>query len=153
MNNPGNSTFENPNQKKVIWILWLALINSLFIYLVVGYFTRQNNPPAEPAEVLPTLTAVLGFVSIAISVVIFAIGPRIAKNNNFFTYSIIRWAMSESIAIYGLVLFILGASWYVFGGFFIWSLFMLIIFMPNQGALDRFNSLKNRGRGISGSST
>lgn len=131
------------SRKKIVWIVWFALVNSLFVYLIVGYFVRQSNQAMVNNDILPVLTPILAAISFVISVLIFLLSPKLAKKRNFFTYCIFRWAFAESICIYGLVLFILGATWYIFGSFFILSLFLFMILMPTQATLDRFNYLKN----------
>jgi hypothetical protein len=56
--------------------------------------------------------------------------------------SIIRFALAESIAIYGLVLYFLGVSWVVFAIFWAWSFCIFLFLVPTEAGLDRFLGTK-----------
>lgn len=118
-------------------IIWFAMLLSLLIYLILGIFAGEKIQIPMDAGTLDTLKSVfyvLGFITFA--------GTRYLRNlllrgNNsikpafpsagspapavgkYTMVSIITWAMCESIAVYGLVLFLLGknaADLYLFIG-------------------------------------
>jgi len=55
---------------------------------------------------------------------------------------IVRWAMCETPALFGLVLRFLGASVEVMGGFIAAGLIALLITAPSQAELDTYESFR-----------
>lgn len=100
------------------WVIWFALTASIGIYFVVAYVATQGA--AAHAPVNPILKKALIALSCAMAVASFAIArallpradepPSLARPRpslpfgRWFTILIVRLALHESIALYGLVL-------------------------------------------------
>ena len=118
---------------KVIWIIWGAILASLAIYLFVAHFAgdqiRTNPLPKETFDILYYALMVLGAVilfmtrplrnlvlkagqgSVPPSRAISESVPRVrAILQKYATAVIISLALSESIGIFGLVLYFLGGD-------------------------------------------
>lgn len=123
-------------QPQIHWIIWGALTFSVVIYAVVGTIVAGNpNPAPELQLMLPIFTV----LSLSITgMVLF--GSRLIANATkvYFTYAILRWALSESVAIFGLVMKFLGADALVLYVFVGWSLLLYLVLAPRQSEIERF---------------
>ncbi len=105
-------------QKFKAWIIWGALTLSIPIYVFVGYVVTQDAVDAVPLA--PNLKLILIVVSCAMAASSFFIAKKFLSRpsslpppfpqppapdfNRWLTFHIIRWALHESIALYGLVI-------------------------------------------------
>ena len=122
-------------QQKTLFIIWLALLSSLGVYGLIGSMVLQ---PSEDAVVPPMLAEVLIGVVVSEMVVIFAVLPKLLKPKNLqaaTTFFIVRWALAESIGIYGLVLHILGGSALHLWGFLGAGAFCMLMLHPSVDAI------------------
>ncbi len=114
----------------------LAMIGSVFVYAVVVFgidrgYIPVSPPPNPNLEVFTTLKYILLFVSIVIYFIISFIQKIFAKSvRSLTTASIIVFALSEAVSIYGLVLFILTRNSTNFFIFMAISLFYFYHFYP-----------------------
>lgn len=113
-------------------ILFVALLSSLVVYLVVCYMLSvQGEPPvsAAPIEVLKPALGTLAFFSLIASFVLRArllrkaIAGLPAQIDESQAEAVVRaaltpwvlgWALCESVAIYGLILFVMTFDWGLF---------------------------------------
>jgi F0F1-type ATP synthase membrane subunit c/vacuolar-type H+-ATPase subunit K len=135
-----------PTNQTVLWILWAALTGSLGIYALVGLLVQSALAPPLAPELLSVLTPLFGVVGLLFSFVMTSAKPLLAKltQYQYQPYSIIRWALAEAVGISGLVLFFLGASWTIFGGFLTWALLLQLRLMPTADAQAQFERLKRQ---------
>jgi hypothetical protein len=110
-------------------IIWIAMLYSLGIYLVIGLYIKDNIQIAAGDDVpIKTLRNALYTVSIITLILTKVIRNSLLKNSRGFienlqsanksnqhpaiakytTVSIVSFAMSESIGMYGLILVLLG---------------------------------------------
>ena len=103
----------------VLKIIWLALLGSLSLYLVVGRFVVPDFASPVSREILDILRIalfLLGFITlIAVKTVRRLIlgtdrDRQTSMPQRYASAVIASLAMSESIGIYGLVLFLLGKN-------------------------------------------
>ena len=135
---PGN---KSADQK--IWILWLAILAATGIYLLVGLIVSQTQTPTMDEQTRTFLTLALAVVAVTISFVILVIVPRVfPKTMPYFTYSVLRYALCESIAIFGLVLMIMGATLAVAGVFIGWTAVLLFFNRPTKSDEQKYLRLK-----------
>ncbi|MDP8222529.1 MAG: hypothetical protein P9L99_04150 [Candidatus Lernaella stagnicola] len=121
-----------------VWILWFALLSSVAAYAVIGVFLRQMNgaDAAAPDGIAVMRYALLG-VAFAVTCINF-LAPRLfGPKFNFMQFCIIRWALAEAVAIFGLVLIILGEELPVLLIFVAWSIALFMILAPTEGAKRR----------------
>ena len=133
-------------QSLLLWILWIALMIAIAIYAGIGSYAGQKMTLSQSEDILPMMTTIFlvfaGFETIF--VLVFA-GKVFAKSTNYMTYCIFRWAIAESIGIFGLVLMFMGPTTSTGFIFIVWSLALLLVLMPNQGNRDRFEKASNKG--------
>ena len=114
------------------WVLWTGLLAAVLGYGAVGYFLQHaRGLPGADASAVATLRLILGGLALSETAAIFAL-PHLLKDRSPALVGLIRWLMAESIAVYGLVLFVVGAPWSYFGVFLGWSLVLLAIHMPRD---------------------
>jgi hypothetical protein len=132
--------------KNTAFIIWGALVVSVLVYFGVGFFLHQSGEVGQANETLPTLRLVLALVACGETVIV-VLFPKImaGKIPTFFTMSIIRWALSESIAIFGLVLVLMGDQVAVSAGFVVWSLVLILATAPTDRARARWRGEDSAG--------
>ena len=123
---------------KVLPIIWFALFSSVIIYAVVGFVIAPEPP--ENAEDLAMLPMVFGAVSLGITAMVFMARVIFASVKDFVAFSILRWALAESIAVFGLVLtFLTGKTLFVLV-FAIWAAHLFLLTFPTRGRLEAFEN-------------
>lgn len=73
---------------------------------------------------------VFGAVAAVQTAGIFLVMPKFAWKMPPVVFYVLRWALSEAVAIYGLILFLAGAPWSVFLSFAAVSMALLLILRP-----------------------
>lgn len=107
----------NQNQpkasKQTLWILWSALLFSLFLLLGIRVFVLENqriDPQIDNFSLYLSIFASLSVILIFLSEMFYrkaTIGSPKEVTLKIQTHYIVSWALGQSIAIYGLPLFIL----------------------------------------------
>lgn len=115
------------------WIIWGVLLLSIFLYGGFGLFLLQAREVGGQVP-LPLLLA-LAVAAAAESGAILAV-PRLMPAAPPPTRSIVRWALAESIGLYGLVLGVMGAAVPVVLGFVGWSVLLMLLLRPATRAED-----------------
>jgi hypothetical protein len=127
-----------PRNAKV-WILYVALFASAFIYLVVGILAGQGMPSDGPPLDDNMVYLFIGLAAMA-TIASFTVPPLVAKRGGggnagpWLTGRILAWALSESVAIFGLVLYFIDQektleNLYVFVG---WSVVLMVLHAPRH---------------------
>ncbi len=133
---------DQPRTIGTLRILHGALVLSILIYGGIAYYlatsgSLQASMGAEQARILTIVLGALGAAEL-IGVFIFrgraleAVKTKPDPMAAYFVISIISWALTEAVAIYGLVLTIVRADvtfFYPFGGA---SLLVMLLFAPRQ---------------------
>lgn len=147
---------------KQLHLVFLALLGSLLAYLAVAYAVTMEgtDPPGTDIGVILPILAVMGLGSLAASFVLRGalLRSRLAKlpaeiteaevgqvAGATFTPSILGWALCESAAIYGLVLFFLSHRWELFLPFWGAGLIAMILQAPSLRAVE--DALRRRAQG------
>ncbi len=126
-----------------LWILWGMMTGSVFFYGAVGYFLRKSGVIAPSVELLSLLMPAFLLLAAVEAMALFLVFQKfVVRKVTYSSYSILRWTLAESIGIYGLILFVLGGSRLIFGGFLGGSLLLNLVMMPSAEDRDRFDSLK-----------
>jgi hypothetical protein len=119
MQNPPRSSSELNTYKRVIVILYFALLVTVPMYGIVAEVIAANREPADPGIIKLVLMAVGAGTAIVVLFIRFSLIPpmlhtptmeltqRLARLRAFY---IICFALAEAVALYGLVLRILGAG-------------------------------------------
>ena len=135
---------EKEKSQKTLWLFWAVFTYSIFIYGLVGYWVRRSGGNAAFGGLLSMLIPTFLSLASLETGALFLFMPQFAGKTTYFSYSIIRWALAESIGAYGLVLFMLGASRVIFGIFLGWALLLNLMMMPNKNDRNKFVLLKDR---------
>jgi hypothetical protein len=119
-------------------VVWVAHVAAVPIYGVVGWLAGGRGP-------VPGLTT-LGYVfaGLALLLVLFSSRMRsaLAPRMTYTAWLVTQWAVQEAVAILGLVLRMLGASWGMAGIFFAVSFFMLLGARPSEGRRAEYERLR-----------
>lgn len=142
MNSFSDESFRKGHQTAVV--ISLCMISSVLFYAgIVEYLTRSNASFAGFAPLPPEIFNTLRLILIGVSVVDLAMIPYLrnrvltAQNRaetpaagRLLTALMLSFALCESIAIYGLILFLLNGARQEFYLFFFLSLIAFIIHFP-----------------------
>lgn len=146
---------------QTLWVIWGAMLVSLFIYIVVCHVLSKGFVSAGgfdlPIGLLRKILAVIGAVVVLVAYFmrrsILSGKNRIPQpkpvertagwNTNPFVAQyvavvIVSLAMSESIGIYGFVLFLLGDSFQTLYTFIVVSALAMIFYRPKREELEKF---------------
>ena len=154
-------------QQFISLIVWGSLIGSLFIYLVLVLAVFHGRAPAVEVDGQSVGAMVLLFALMSAAQVgaLFYLRPtlffhkfeegRFSSMNEltggYFTMSIVTWALSEAVAIYGFTLSVLSSNAIYYVAFMVPSLGLFLLFRPNltslgERYLDEFGaSLESEG--------
>lgn len=107
---PSSPTPPNPLNPELMaknmWIIWGALCGSLFIYAALPYFGAFPAPAeSDLSSRLPLLYVLVAFGLTELLGQYFAAGLIARRTKNLFAYFVIRWAIMESVALWGLISF------------------------------------------------
>lgn len=126
---------------KIIQVTYLA---SVFIFIIALIYIQRNSPlyPAlldnAVLNIVTTVLGVIGIINIAIGYFL----PRWLINRSkqkgdlprhVLEAYIVRCAFFEAVAIYGLVLGILGSKWEIILPFFFIAAVAMILTFPTEG--------------------
>lgn len=135
------------NERQTTWILWIAFVTAVALYGGVGAWLVHSGSVGGSAEGLPrTEILVLGLAVVALGATGFVAmgGGLFARTSDFRTWSIVRWAVSETIALFGLVLAVLGAGLLPLAVGMLWAWGLLLLTLPTQREQQRFQRLAAR---------
>ena len=150
------------NGMKQLWLIWAAMMGSLLIYLYIVYafggeIRKDVRLPMGEDLPLELLRNIFYGVSVIVLFLGHFIRKWIIKNTSFsaqlykdrkkfsnqpsymmkYTAAVVAsLAMSESIAIFGLVLFLIGADYQTFYIFLAISALGMFYFRPKRAELD-----------------
>jgi len=150
----------------ILRIIWFAMLMSLAIYLFVGIQVGTNVQPSISKETFGILRTVLYVMAIAILIATKFVRKLIVSVKNqvsqpaqapeqlalqkYSAATIVALAMSESIGVYGLILFFLGKNSMDLYLLILVSAAAMVIYRPRK---DEMLSLAQTGRvdSVSGS--
>jgi F0F1-type ATP synthase membrane subunit c/vacuolar-type H+-ATPase subunit K len=128
----------NEEQKKVVRIIYFALLASMFIYGFVLIKVGKNG--MEYSEKYQNYFFVFLGLSIIMSLgSIFFHKKAYIKGINhqqFFSMNVISWALNESICIYGFVLSFLSGQILYYIGFTIWAVSANLMMRPRFDSFE-----------------
>lgn len=146
-------------------IIGAAIMATLFVYAgIVEVINAQNSWSREYAPA-PDVVALLRYVFLCVTVVDFFViqflkkrmlspdvpvqptsvtGPSAAEARKLMTASIVSFALCESVAIYGLVLFVIGRNTSDFYLFLLISVFYFGVFFPRYGTWEEWMQERER---------
>lgn len=123
-------------------ILWAALLASIVVYALVAANVRPDAPPEADLDVLTAIFAAAAASTLVASALVSR--ALVRQGAPYVTYCVLRWALAESVAVFGLVLTFMGASPRVGHAFFAVSALAILLQPPGGRDLERFRELARR---------
>ena len=124
-------------EERSLSILWAAFLLTVVLYGVVGWILGQGDRTPINLEILNWVQIFLGLASLPILLTVFLLRQLMAAvtRGSYRNYCIVRWALLETIAVFGLVQFLLGGHFEVLMIFL--AVAALSIGAARPGAADR----------------
>jgi len=98
-------------------VIWLAIAGAVLVFGVVAALAGRDRPDnPELVHWIGIFLAVSAGIQILTAVLLKQLIAGVS-GGRYLVYCILRWALVEAVAIYGLVLKLLGASWLWAGAF------------------------------------
>ncbi len=132
--------------QKNFWIIWGAFVSSIIIYIVIAYtmISRVTSPDIADSYMYMTaiITIICSIISAISSIILRAklINSSIEDGTldikseeglkKYLTLSVINWVLSESIAVFGLIMMVLSGVFYYVIPYCVVSIALLIIHIP-----------------------
>jgi len=157
---------ENQDQLKIAfrtnYMIWFTMLATVFVYLAILYYliTTGGINPKNPASI-QFFKTILSFIALGTFIMIFII-KKIQLNQGkkqsfsvkkrvqqFNVSNIIAWALSESIAIYGLVIGFSSRNINDFFPFMGLAILSLMIHMPKFSKLEEYTQFHQHTEVIS----
>lgn len=120
------------------WIIWAAMIVSIGLYgfVVVWLRMQGTEPPPDPD---PMLGLILPVATLAPAAGSLAVGRLVKLGNGHpLTTWILRWAMAESVAVFGFVMLFLGVNDLVGAGLLGAGALLILVQPPSARELEAF---------------
>lgn len=101
--------------EKPLPVIWAAFLASALIYAGLGWLLKDTRGASVNQEILHWAQIFLGLGSGSIVLTTFLLRQALAalSGRSYRNYCIVRWALLESIAVFGLVQFFLGGQFEV----------------------------------------
>ncbi|PRQ04729.1 hypothetical protein ENSA5_04940 [Enhygromyxa salina] len=104
------SAAQPPTNAQVPWILWGAFLVSHGLFLLTGHIVHgQDSGQAGDIEMMSLVLTGAGAMTAVGSAVL---APGLTRRQPYFVSMIMRFALAESAALFGLVLAMLGAEFH-----------------------------------------
>ena len=133
---------ETPKPPPTLFIIWMALFSSIFIYAGVTFMVPVEQKELElPFLVVLSATGVFAIVASQFF-------PKLLKPKDesaIPTMLILEWALIEACTLNGLVLFFLSGDQMVFVPFLVVSVLAMGLAAPNERKLERLRGLFPKG--------
>ncbi len=143
----------SPDQSKTrgltLWLIWGFLTSSVFLYFVIlqiiGNDKENVAPPDDMMVKILTGLALVNFMGSFLirKIVTLPLSEKLDQQNfqKLMASCIISWALAESVAIFGLILGLIGAPMSTSGLFFVAGfgamVFLSPSFVPFKGPVQR----------------
>jgi F0F1-type ATP synthase membrane subunit c/vacuolar-type H+-ATPase subunit K len=126
-------------------IIGVAMISSLLIYVFIVEFLKVRVPIHAPSSTVDLLRYLFfGMAIVDFFVIKFLRGqmvsgaPSPAKIQKLLSMTILTYALCESVAIYGLILFLIGGRRFDFYSLVILSLIFFAIYFPRYAQWEEW---------------
>jgi hypothetical protein len=104
-------------------VIWAALVVSTFIYAIVTWVVTGNKTPSGTLEQELHQPVILILIVLALATFVASLSLRVP---------IVRWAITESCSIYGLMAAFLTHDWRLFAAGWVLSLAGFALSFPAQ---------------------
>ena len=128
----------------ISWVIWGGLLLCIGLYAALGIFVLKPEAATDAVPVLTTVLYGTAAFNVLITVIIrFFLKRSLRKGGNwagrYLAFAIMIWAMTEAIAIYGFVLFLIGGALSTFliftgvaAGLLLWHMPLCLIPRPDE---------------------
>ena len=122
-----NQGFNN----QTIKIIWFALFSSIFIYAAILFFGGFEPPEEPPDQIISIVFFLVGCVNISMGAFGLDLIMPVTSREQYFTTSIIKWALIESAVIMGLANGLVGGGTQVFLGLLVLAILGFLKTFPS----------------------
>ena len=129
------------NTQQKVWFFYGLMISAILLYVLVGFLSRSSVVAASELSLRFMARAFMVVAGIE-TIIVLVLLPRFAGKMPYLTYGIVRWAMAESVAVEGLVLFYVGAGQGLFLVFLGWSLALMLLCAPTEADREKHELLQ-----------
>ena len=108
--------------EKVYWIIWAALLSAIAVYAVLAFSGVAGTPEASDASQIEILVKILGGIAAVNLLIAFSVRRWVSNRAavpeeisgsrpsfSSFAAHMVSWALTESVALFGLILALRGA--------------------------------------------
>ena len=119
---------------------WAAFLLACLLYVLAGLLATRSLALEIPAELLHWLVILVSLLSLLQLLTVLLQRQLIAgvSGGSYRRYCLLRWLLCETIALYGLALWVMGAAAWVFAGHGILAVALLAGQRPGAGDRERF---------------
>jgi hypothetical protein len=124
-----------PGQAQMVTrVLWMTGMLSPVLFVLVGWLVRRTLARAAATPSLGLLTGVLAALAGGVSIVLVLVKRPLARwaRHDPARFFVLRYAIAETVAVYGFLLFMLGAGWRIFLAFTVWALSLMALIRPTE---------------------
>lgn len=126
-------------QATVLTIQWVAMIGACAAMTGVAAFVGPEAAAASDPEAAALMLPLLGALGLgALGVSLFAGGPLARAMPAFLTWMILRWALTESVTVFGLVMAFTGVDLQLALAFCALGALGLLLQPANAAAYERY---------------
>lgn len=138
---------QSPQPKPMVyWVQWVSLLNAIAIYVIVALLVGSQVESSRELRIVPWI---LGAVSVVLLALVFILRGAFARKTQYGVYLILRWALAEAPAVFGLVLVFLGFPWSIVGVFFAAAFLVLLLLAPTASRQAEYRELRGESSIIS----
>jgi hypothetical protein len=135
-------------QVRSLRVVWIALVNSILIYLALAFFVIRPETPKRVGEAIGELQVQVLYGLGLLMLVLSAIIPRIllrAENGRVSMERIkvaltVRWALVESVAVFGLLAAFVSQSPGLFAPMGVIALTALLLAFPTDSLIESYQN-------------
>lgn len=123
-------------------VIWWSIAGVMVVFAGVGYLFGPSTPDnPELVHWIGIFLAVSAGIQVLTVVLLRQIVAGVS-GGRYLVYCILRWALLEAVAVYGLVLKLLGASWTWATPFLVVALALHLTMPPSESDEESFRGLE-----------
>ena len=132
------------NSKKItrLTIIWLALCISQLLYVGIG-FSVGPELETEVDDIILYVLLGSGLMSTVVALVVIPQIIKVKSMEQYFTYTIVRMALLESIAIEGFVGYYIGGPQMMQWAMTMWALALMLLVRPTEAEFNKLCGSSN----------
>ncbi len=129
-------------QLKQLRMVWVVFLGTTITMIPLALFVGSGEYDLTD-DIVPWTAAFLCVLAGIQLLTVFLLKPMVAGmcGGKYQTYCVLRWAMLESISVYGLLLILMGMTWLVPGILMVAAVGAMFLVIPSAEEADSFAEL------------